>query len=283
MSMTDITHARHHRELAMMPIFRPLRRGERKIKRGIDIRYGIKGGIVHLQSIDLLGIDDQSLFFVLLGLAGIERNDRGLLPPVPEGPIGKELRSEIKIDGLMDDIQKITTSEKALASCLGIHGTTVTWGRIREGLKRLQGLSFHYQMETGEEYGSNLLSWHKDPDGIIHVAFNPLNTFAILSQHVRIDLTERKMIGSEYGKAAHAWLCSWLRPGKEDSIRPQTLLEHVWSHPAPASESRKRLWKIRKFLKEELAKTGWSAEETGEGIFKIGRPNGGTNGNGIRN
>ena len=272
MSRTDITHARHHRELAMMPIFRPLRRGERNIKRGIDIRYGIKGGTVHLQSIDLLGIDDQSIFFVLLALAGIERNDRGLLPAVPSGPIGKDLRSKIRIDGLMDDIQKITTSEKELAGYLEIHGTTVTWGRIREGMKRLQGISFHYSMETGEEYGSNLLSWHKDPEGKVHVAFNPLNTFAILSQHVRIDLTERKMIETEWGKAAHAWLCSWLRPGKENSILPQTLGEHVWSHPASKNESRKRLWKMRKFLKEELSKIGWSAEENEEGIFKILRP-----------
>lgn len=266
----------------MMPIFRPLRRGERKTKRGINIRYGIKGGTVHLQSIDLLGIDDQSLFFVLLARAGIERNDRGLLPPVPAGPIGKDLRLKIRIEGLMNDIQKITTSEKELAGCLEIHGTTVTWGLIREGLKRLQGISFHYQMETGEEYGSNLLSWHKDPEGRIHVAFNPLNTFAILSQHVRIDLTERKMIKTEWGKAAHAWLCSWLRPGKEDSILPQTLGDHVWSHPVTASESRKRLWKMRKFLKEELPKIGWSVEESGGGIFKIGRPKGGNNGNEIR-
>ena len=272
MIRSDLTHARHHRELAMMPIFRPLQRGERKIKRGIDIQYEIKGGTVHLQSIDLLGIDDQSLFFVLLGLAGIERKDRGLLPADPAGPIGKKLRSEIRIEGLKDDIQKIVTSEKELAGCLEIHGTSVTWGLIREGLKRLQGISFHYRMETGEEYGSNLLSWHKDPEGRIHVAFNPLNTFAILSQHVRIDLTERKMIETEWGKAAHAWLCSWLRPGKEDSILPQTLGGHVWPHPTTASESRKRLWKMRKFLKEDLPSIGGSAEETGEGIFKIGRP-----------
>lgn len=256
----------------MMPIFRPLRRGERKIKRGLDIRYKIKGATVHLQSIDLLGIDDQSLFFVLLALAGIERNDVGLLPPVPAGPIGKELRSKIQIEGSMDDIQKIKTSERELACCLGVHGTTVTWGLIREGLKRLQGISFHYARGTGEEYGSNLLSWHKDLEGKIHVAFNPLNTFAILSQHVRIDLTERKMIETEWGKAAHAWLCAWLRPGKEGSILPQTLGEHVWPHPATESESRKRLWKMRKFLKEDLPKVGWLAEENEKGIFKIGRP-----------
>lgn len=272
MTRTDLTHARHHRELAMMPIFRPLQRGERKIKRGIDNRYGIKGGTVHVQSIDLMGIDDQSLFFVLLALAGIERNNRRILSPIPDGSIGKELRSKIRIEGLKDDIQKIVTSEKELAVCLEIHGTSVTWGLIREGLKRLQGISFHYKMETGEEYGSNLLSWHKDPEGRIHVAFNPLNTLAILSQHVRINLAERKMIKTEWGKAAHAWLCSWLRAGKEDSILPQTLGGHVWPHAPTASESRKRLWKMRKFLKEELPKIGWSAEENGEGIFKIGRP-----------
>lgn len=271
MSRIDLTHTRHHRELAMMPIFRPLKRGERKTKRGIDFRYAIKGGTVHLQSIDLLGIDDQSLFFELLALAGIKRNDRGLLPLEPAGPIGKELRAKIRIEGLIDDIQKISTTERDLAHCLGIHGTSVTWGLIREGLKRLQGVSFHYKMETGEEYGSNLLSWHKDFGGIIHVALNPLNTLAILSQHVRIDLTERKMIGSEYGKAAHAWLCSWLRPGKEASLLPQTLGEHVWPTPATESECRKRLWKMRMFLRKELANIGWSVKETGE-IFRIGRP-----------
>lgn len=231
--------------MAIAPVFVALQKGPRK---KLDVTFEFGGSTLQWRGPDALGISEQS---VLLGLVAMACQQKFRLSLSQPSDAGRSLVSGLALNGAfpMTNLVVLKSSWKNLTTAAGYKTTGGQNVRLtKAGVKRLAETTIWENCE-GKEYQSRILSWVSgDIDGIT-IALNCRATDALCGgQHVKISLSERRMLPNDSTKALHAWLSAHMRSGSMRGYTIATLQSHVWQGTATSSTLRTRLGKLHAAL-----------------------------------
>ena len=258
----NIDHARHDPALGLISIFRPICRGRRPA--GLQYKHEHEGCEIRINVWRALDTRDQSVLLAAIGMAGIENLPLGSDAP---GEVGKQLWTDLKPEETAeaDKAVVVTTTRYALLQAAGIHDRGASYGLLEDCLERLSMVGYRAK-QNGNDWSMHLLSYAKREDGRIHIALNSRIARSIAGHNVRISLQERRDLGNEAAKIAHAWICAWLKGGKTNLIRLDKLAEKVWGNdPVRSSTVSSRRERISEALAEVDTLNGWNVALQGRG------------------
>ena len=282
---------------AAVPIFVPLRRGQKRCGMDVTLRAGRTE--LRVRAYEQLGIGDQDVLVALLRLAEF-REQTALLGRIPTTELGQGLRDGLEIEwwtgarpasvvarkrrrGAVpvvpeDESMVITTSVPELARRAG--KATGGKGRkvIESVLERLMGVSIKTtDTATGSWVYSHLIhSVRYTAEGDrLRIAIHPMLARVLLGAAVavtRIDETDYRSLDGEVARRLLVRLCAWVDAGTARSVRLDTLAAGVWPEPAASSYAgRYRRKQVAAALTEIGQLEEWSVGITGQGTTATAR------------
>lgn len=121
--------------------------------------------------------------------------------------------------------------------------------------------------------GSSLFGNLTTSDGRIAISYNPM-VMAMINGYVNgclIDMALMKSLKTDVSKKAFFWLSAWASHDRFQSIKLDTLVNHVWSNKTVTNELvRKRRFQLKKSL-DDISNLGWIIKIDGD-MCKIKRP-----------
>jgi hypothetical protein len=280
----NLTHARVDPAHCLAPgLFRSLKRGERVTSK-LDITYLFGDGCsVRFWGPEPLGADDLRVLQGLISMAAVSGEDgRGIsLTQTTSSEVGCSLRSRLDLQGLASQKDAIVVmgSFTQLGHEIGLsdkHGKVggSQINSMKNCVERLWATSVILDCH-GERQGFRVLSQYASNEFSLCVALNPKLFDAITghSQHIRINLNEVRLLGSDVARLIHARLCGWINAGKSGKVGIDTLCAYVWQNGDTvdaAALKRQHHVKIRQAL-SELIGIGWLVDEYAKGKFEIKR------------
>jgi len=276
----NLTHAKMDRAHCGRGLFRCLRKGTRA-NTNLNVSYELSGRNIRFVGPWALSDDDLRVMQALVAMSG----PHGLiLSAKPKTNLGKQLRLSLfdppstqEIEESQQDALVVKVSFKRLAEEIGLSGGGASFRSIRASIERLFTVSIFVESE-GRKEGYRLLSRYTsdEVEGRIMVALNPLCAQAVLGgPHVRIEMSEVRLLKTGTARIIHHRLCSWVDPGKRRRVGLKSICEYAWPEDPidPNSSSmRMRRLRARNSLKEIAKLPGWEVYEYARGKFEIRRP-----------
>ena len=248
-------------KVARLPLFKPIKKGKRE--GGIEINTSIGNTGISIQMWRQLDIFDQSLFLVLMAMAGSAGKDTNSL--------AKKIKKEEKISSpgakswrhlweqeKVDDKNKITKIvrkenndfifsntiyiETTLYEVLKNMGYDIggsAYRQVYDSLKRLSATGITILRDNiicGGSY-TNIIGYYAEKndndDGktILTVAINPLSAAIFLTEDnfIAINLLERIKLKSSITKAVHNYFSLYVNQGQSKNLFLDTLIEKIWN------------------------------------------------------
>ena len=266
---SQVTYAKQDPALALISLFRPICRGPRP--GGLSMISEYDGLTLKFNVWRAVDARDQSVLLAAVGLAGLLSDELKSLNAEVEHPRGQELwfKLQAKDMALQDKAKVLKTTKYAMLQAANMTDSGENYKTLEDCLERLSMIGCRAKKD-GYDWSMHLLSYAQAPDGTLHIALNPRFADALVGQHIKISLFERKALTTEYAQILHAWLCAWLRPGKTNRIHVDKLSEKVWGNISTNDNTnRKRREKILKTLNEINDLGGWKASVEGRGLAAI--------------
>lgn len=275
--MHEVISVKHNQAIGLAPIFKPLRRGERKESK-LDVSIESGSEKIRITCFEPLGADDQTALFSILSLCTDE--GRGLvLSHAPKTEAGQALRADLFLKrSSKEDSVMVEASEYELLKLSG--GSTdgsENYERFRDVLARLASVSIRVQSHS-EDYVVRLLAYHVDKEtGRLKIAVNNKSASAILGdQYAYIDLSDHRKLTFEPAKILHGWLSSWMGQGNSRRIGLDKLAAHIYPNFEGVATSSKATYRSNtKRAVEGLSELGWKVATVGRGskaMVTIARP-----------
>lgn len=261
-------YARIDPAMAIASLFRPVTRGRRP--RALELITEHSGALITWRSFEFLDSRDQSILYAICAIAAMEY--AGDLDADTDVPVGQELWSALKADGdaKRDTAAAFSTTAYRILATAGMRNKGQSYEKLNEILSRLSDVSIRMQRD-GYDWKMHLLSYRSNPDGGVYIALNGRLATALIEQHARIDLHERRQLGhTDTDLICHSWLSAWIRPGRIQRIRLDRLAAQVWGGSSKnASTTRKRRERIAKALRHLDTLDSWKISVVGSGISAI--------------
>lgn len=159
----------------------------------------------------------------------------------------------LKPSGLAADepISVVRTSQYAVLKLAGFTDGAKSYRRLKEILMLLGKTILTYENLVTHKTGNDLLlQWELDAQNDqLLVQLNWRLTGALFGPYLYalVDLEERRQLSSDAAKVLHRWLSAHLWPGKQEWIREDTILRHVWSDDAVEEAT----WRTRRYRLHE--------------------------------
>lgn len=257
-------YARIDPAMAIASLFRPVTRGRRP--RALELITEHSGAKVTWRSFEYLDSRDQSILYAICALAAMEY--AGDLDADSSVPVGQALWSALKADGdaKSDTAAAFSTSSYRILTAAGMPDKGQSYEKLNEILSRLSDVSIRIQRD-GYDWKMHLLSYRSNPDGGVYIALNGRLAAALVEQHIRINLEERRSLGhTDTDLICHSWLSAWIRPGRVQRIGLDKLAAQVWGGSSKnASTTRNRRERVAKALKNLNKLDNWNISVTGRG------------------
>lgn len=254
--------------LALSGLFRPLQAREQRP--GLSVEQQFSGLAFSWVAPQAPGIPEQTLLLVLMALAapGLHR-----LPQQAQTPVGRQLRAALAGEGelFQGETASLATSLSELARLCGYaDGGGANLEQVRQMLRRLADITVWIRTPDYEA-SCKLLSVVMSKTGLTRVALNTRLARAAWgdAQYVKVSMTERLSLSGQAGKALHAYLSGFVRPGKDHAFSWERLERAVWGGGTAGSTFRSRKLKLRSAL-AEFAATNW-AIDAGAELVRIAR------------
>ena len=233
-------------------------------KKKTDIKKWYDGGEIRFVGFAQLGCFDQSILLAVCARTGME----GLLVKGDEKDL-KGIKTQLSLP--MEKTGALATGNHTFAKTsvysilkdVGYEkndmGKKLYW-EVVESLLRLANVTV-YRRKASKGGSMNLLNFGHDEHGRVAITLNWRLADAILGgmQNIQISLTERRQLKTAVAKILHAWLCGYVRLGKElmngQGANYDTLCRHVWGENFDF-KSRSTQSKQRKLVKEALEEIG---------------------------
>jgi len=251
--------------LAIASLFRPITRGRRP--KAFEMTTENDGLRLRWRSFEHLDSRDQSVLYACAALALLEEN--GNLSADSNGPIGKQLWLDLEPSerAVKDNAVAYDTSYYKILEAAGMESSGKHhYDRLKAILDRLSDVSIRAQKDD-YDWKMRLISYAAKPDGRVSIALNARMAAALAGQHVKVNLEERRTLGSnDTEHIAHGWLSAWLRPGKTAVIGVDKLALKIWgTESAKEATTRKRRERTVKALQQISSLAGWRVSIEGKG------------------
>lgn len=274
-----LDHARHDRVHCLAPgLFRSLGRGQRKGEKLYVTYIHPDGRCIEFAGPEPLGVDDMRVLQGLVAMAG----PHGLIldPDTPETEDGRQIRARLFTEPEwqhdMGNAVVVRGSFRQLAREIG-YADTENFRSIRNSIERMWMVSIIVRHD-GRADGYRLLASYGSDErtGQLVIGLNPLIASSVFghSPHIRIDLSEARLLKTDQARLLHQRLSAYVNPGSShpSRIRTDTLCRYVWPEDTTSGSAlRMRRKRIREAL-HELGNLGWQAQEIIRDKWLIGRP-----------
>lgn len=281
MDLPELTYANHDPALCLAPgLFQslPKRKG---VCLTLRLTYAYNADTKMEFTGPALGVGDMRVLQCLLAMASVSKDNREIITHAATGAGETELRTQLKLTGAAEKktIVGVQAKINVLRNEMGYSDLDSggAYRATRESVERMCAVSITVQHndETSESY--RLLSKCSSAEtGVLHVAFNPRLSAAILAPHKkksysRINMKEVRGLATDAARLLHQRL-HWLpTDGEGRVIKLETLCNYAW--PAEVNENAMRA--RRDTLAEalgELVGVGWHVVKESQDAVRIWRP-----------
>ncbi|MHB8978783.1 MAG: replication protein C, IncQ-type [Trichloromonadaceae bacterium] len=251
--------------LAIASLFRPITRGRRP--RAFEMTTENDGLILRWRSFEHLDSRDQSVLYACAALVMLEPG--GHLNGQSSGKMGQQLWLDLVPEerAVKDNAIAFDTSYYKILEAAGMESSGKDhYDRLKDILNRLSDVSIRAQKD-GYDWKMRLLSFAARPDGGVSIALNARMAAALAGHHVKINLDERRQLGTtDTEHICHGWLSAWIRAGQSKQIGIDKLAEKIWgAESAKEATIRKRRERTIKALEQIGSLDGWKIKIEGRG------------------
>lgn len=232
-----VEYAKHDPALARMSIFRPVSKGKRSEK-NLDIAFDYNGVNIRVESMELLDARDQTLLFVLIAMAGIEKEQ--IISKDSSGPLGKELWEKMNSFSFVEghSIAFCTTFYKILQNCK-MAPTGANYKFLENSLLRLAKTNITIKKGKQVTVTRLIVSLTFNEKEEVAIAINPRIAEAVTGQYIVIDLEKRDLLKNDTAKIIFSYLSSVINEGNNTPYlaKIDTLIERTWGEEDDATSS----------------------------------------------
>lgn len=233
-------YAKHDPALARMSIFRPVSKGKRNEKK-LDIAFDYNGVNLRVESMELLDARDQTLLFVLIAMAGMEKEQ--IINKDSTGPVGKELWEKMNSFAFVEghSIAFCTTFYRILKNCKMVP-TGLNYKFIEDSLLRLAKTNITIKKGKQVTVTRLIVSLTFNEKEEVAIAINPRIAEAVTGQYIVIDLEKRDLLKNDTAKILFSYLSSVINEGNKIPYiaKLETLIERTWGEEKEISSSTTR-------------------------------------------
>lgn len=256
--------AKFHKFLHAAPIFRPIKRGARRM--GLEYVHTSSDGekSLMLRLFWELDISDQDLLTALVAMC-VSATDSTVISSTPEQEGNKILRGKLLLDGEVANMPAIAVHTTTYALLIELGRTTgaENYRWLDKALDRLSAVTIKY-IDRSVTQVFNLLSYCVGTEGGISICINPYSATAILGSnggYVLIHRQERSQLKTQAARALHAKLCGLVDTKSSRTIRVKTLADKIYGD----SRGKGTTTTITKAALEINMLLDWSCVVTGRG------------------
>jgi hypothetical protein len=260
-------YAKHDPAIALLPLVRPVRRGENPPR--LDVEISHDGFLVRVMGPYCLTALDQGVLLAVISIAGERSTDL---------EAGEPQHLALHAEGMVEktSTRRISTTVHQIVERVYRQYSSARGASVEEALARLSAITVRAEHKLTGEFGQSLLlSSTGRRGGQIQVAINwrLAKIIAGDSHYAQISLSERLGLSGDIPKILHANLSGCLRPSYSMQIHVDKLSARVWTDPISPSGTRNRRQKIRNALRQ-IADLGWQIEfRSNSHVVSIRRPN----------
>lgn len=258
-------------------LFRCIAPGRRH--EGLHVWYEQRNGsVIQFSGSAMLGPDDMLLLAVLLAIVG--RQCYGL-PPVPQTPVGRDLRDRLALDGVWGQCVTLAgaVTYRSMEEGLGYPHRSggAAWRQMRKSIQRLETTRI---VQDGLTPGaSQLLSYTESASKPTTqwIALNPRLAGAVdvkrKGRYTRIGLEDLRLLHRPASRILYTRLSAWVDPGASRRLMLDTAATYCYpeSGTVKPATRRKRLAVVSKAL-ADLQLVNWLVTAEDGGRVSVSRP-----------
>lgn len=279
MSGKQPTHAKMSQLFVHAPIFRNLKKGERK-KQKLDVTYVLGDTTYKFTCFEPLDGIDLAVLQGLVALATVTLHwpsSGGIKLLLRDG---RSERSGLNLNGgaLEQRTIAVRFNLSDLAQLVGYADAGGSQYRtLRKSITRLSNVSVNVK-HPGFEATYHLLGGYglDTKTGEVLVGLNPSVTAAVLGKtgYLRIDIAEIRQLKSEAARLLHSRL-HLINQGDSRVVGIDKLCEYVYADTLATPIAKKQRRQVVRKALQEISAMGWLVAEATPNAYRIGRPLGG--------